>query len=158
MLQHLTVVWLLCDTNNKCVASNMLAKLIFQDHLDQKLGLFRDHSQFQDLYKPDFLSSFFRTLQDQCEPCLHMSTVLAYQSVAGLVLHVPAENCKVSSLQSFLVPPSSASPRSRHSLPYFCCASADPAVEFCTQSIPALSNGEITSLSTSDGQIANHIS
>ena len=33
---------LLRDTNNKCIATNMLAKLIFQDQADQKLELFQN--------------------------------------------------------------------------------------------------------------------
>jgi len=33
---------LLYDADSKCTATNMLAKLIFQEHTDQKLGLFLD--------------------------------------------------------------------------------------------------------------------
>jgi len=57
------------DTNNKYIVTNMLAKLIFQDHTDQKSGLFTTNSQFQDFYRPEVLFFYdFRTLQDRWEP------------------------------------------------------------------------------------------
>jgi len=53
--------------SSKCIATNVLAKLIFQDHTDQNQDFFRTNSQFQDFYRPEF--SFFRTVQDPKEPC-----------------------------------------------------------------------------------------
>ena len=49
-LQYLAVGRLLCDTNNKCIATNLLAELIFQDQTDQNAILFRTSSQFQNFY------------------------------------------------------------------------------------------------------------
>ena len=46
------------DTNNNCISTNMLVKLIFQDNIGQKSGLFRTNSQFQDFYRPDFFFIF----------------------------------------------------------------------------------------------------
>ena len=53
---------LLDDTNIKCIATNMLAKLIFQDHVDQKSGLFQDqsNSQFRDFCMPNFFIAFWK--------------------------------------------------------------------------------------------------
>jgi len=44
---------LLYDTNSKCIATNVLAKLNFQEYTDQKSGLFQDQ---QDFYRPNFFS------------------------------------------------------------------------------------------------------
>ena len=65
---------LLCDTYNKCITTNVRAKLISQDNSGQKIRIFFSiNSQFQDFthYRSEFFL-FFHTLQDQWEHC-HMN-------------------------------------------------------------------------------------
>jgi len=42
IIQDKTQLYHCNDAYNKCIATNVLAKLIFQDHIDQKSGLFQD--------------------------------------------------------------------------------------------------------------------
>ena len=51
---------LLYDANNKCIATNMLDKVIFQDHTDQKSGLFQDRQPISGLLQAGIFS-FLRT-------------------------------------------------------------------------------------------------
>jgi len=39
------------NTNSKCIVTNVLAKLIFQDHTNNQ-DFFRTNSQFHDFYRP----------------------------------------------------------------------------------------------------------
>jgi len=56
------------DTNNKYTATNVLAKLIFQDHTDQDEDFFRTDSKFQDFYRSEFFSSFSGLCRTRLNP------------------------------------------------------------------------------------------
>ena len=62
---HNALQRLLYATNNKCIATDVLAKLIFQDHSGQKPRLFSQPiAYFRNSTGPRFSFSLFRTLQD----------------------------------------------------------------------------------------------
>jgi len=83
-------------TNNECITTNILAKLIFQDHTDQKSGLFRDQQPIQEFYRPRFFFGFsgpFGTLQGPVGTVwrTHRSENLELWPV--LILSLPSNKC-----------------------------------------------------------------
>jgi len=73
---------LLYDPNNKCVITHMLAKLTFQDHTDQKSGLFQDQYPITGFNRPEILFFFF---QDFAGPVFRISHHVYLSSDYGVL-------------------------------------------------------------------------